>query len=249
MLSRSTARIASIAMLGTILAMCAPPAHADLALFLQEDAGNIFEVAHTTDFNPAGVVFSGNFGPGGVGGTDFFVTIQSASSDDGATLSDLLTGTNRITNNSGATHTLMVWASQNNYSLPAGTPLRVESGMSGTVSIGTLTLSNIFQAYADKGNDLLGTPTAGAAITDFTNGPQTGVLNGSTFDTGSASGLFTRTGSYSLTQVANIQLTAGGRMNFSAHEHVTAVPELSTMAIAGLGALGLIGYGLRRRRA
>ncbi|MGC8641282.1 MAG: PEP-CTERM sorting domain-containing protein [Isosphaeraceae bacterium] len=29
----------------------------------------------------------------------------------------------------------------------------------------------------------------------------------------------------------------------------TSVPEPSTMAIAGLGALGLIGYGLRRRRA
>jgi hypothetical protein len=30
---------------------------------------------------------------------------------------------------------------------------------------------------------------------------------------------------------------------------LTAVPEPSTMAIAGLGALGMIGYGLRRRKA
>jgi len=30
---------------------------------------------------------------------------------------------------------------------------------------------------------------------------------------------------------------------------ITSVPEPSTMAIAGLGALGLIGYGLRRRKA
>jgi hypothetical protein len=236
-------------MLGAILAMCAPPAHADLAIFLQEDAGNIVEVAHTTDFNPLGVTFSGTFGPGGTGGTDFTVTIQGASSANGATLSDLLTSATRITNTSGATHTLHVWASQNNYSLPAGTPLQVESGMGGSMTNGTLTLTGIFQAYADKINDLLGTPTAGAAITDFTNGPQNATASGSTYDTGSALGSFTRTGNYSLTQVANSTLTAGGQVNFAAHENVTMVPEPSTMAIAGLGALGLIGYGLPRRRA
>jgi hypothetical protein len=30
---------------------------------------------------------------------------------------------------------------------------------------------------------------------------------------------------------------------------VTSVPEPTTLAIAGLGALGMIGYGLRRRKA
>jgi len=32
-------------------------------------------------------------------------------------------------------------------------------------------------------------------------------------------------------------------------EFITSVPEPSTLAIAGLGALGMIGYGLRRRKA
>jgi MYXO-CTERM domain-containing protein len=236
-------------MLGAILALCGPSAHADLALFLQEDAGNIVEVAHTTDFNPLGVSFSGTFGPGGIGGTDFTVTIQGASSDNGATLSDLLTSANKITNTSSVTHTLHLWASQDNYSLPAGTPLQVESGMGGSITNPTLTLTGVFQAYADKNNDLLGTPTAGAAITDFTNGLQNATASASTYGTGSAFGSFTRTGDYSLTQVANITLTAGGKINFAAHENVTAIPEPSTMAIAGLGALGLIGYGLWRRRA
>jgi len=45
----------------------------------------------------------------------------------------------------------------------------------------------------------------------------------------------------------------GGVISFSSYAPsgptITAVPEPSTMAIAGLGALGFIGYGLRRRKA
>ena len=37
--------------------------------------------------------------------------------------------------------------------------------------------------------------------------------------------------------------------NYGGTSSVTAVPEPSTMAIAGIGALGMIGYGLRRRKA
>jgi MYXO-CTERM domain-containing protein len=135
-----------------------------------------------------------------------------------------------------------VWASQNNYTLPTGSPLTIESSLGGSVNVPTLTFSGIYQAYADKGNALLGT-------SDFTNGLQSATANGSAYDTGSAFGSFTRTGDYSLTTVANIELTAGGHVNFSAHVNALGVPEPSSMAIAGLGALGLIGYGLRRRRA
>jgi MYXO-CTERM domain-containing protein len=240
MLSRLTARIAPIAVLGAILAVGVVPAHASLIIALQEDAGPITLVMTAADFTS--VSFSGTFG-------DFNIKIDGASSDNGAAKSDLLSSDNEVQNMSSATHTLMVWASQNNYTLPAGSLLQVESSMGGSVNTPTLTLSNIFQAYADKNNNLLGTPFPGPAITDFTNGAQTATLNGTAFDTGSAFGLFTRAGDYSLTTVANIRLTAGGDMNFSAHENLTAVPEPSTMAIAGLGVLGLIGYGLRRRRA
>jgi len=40
----------------------------------------------------------------------------------------------------------------------------------------------------------------------------------------------------------------GGILQFNSFAPA-AVPEPSTMAIAGLGALGMIGYGLRRRKA
>jgi hypothetical protein len=232
-------------MLGAILAVGVVPAHADLNIYLQEDAGQIVLVGSAANFTS--VSFSGTFGPTGIGGTDFRVTIDGASSDNGATLSDLLSSDNAIQNISRATHTLSVWASQNDYTLPAGSQLQVESSMGGSVNHPTLTLSNIFQAYADKNNNLLGTPFPGPAITDFTNGTQNATASGTAFDTGSAIGFFSRTGNFSLTQVSNIRLTTGGIMNFSAHENLTPVPEPSTMAIAGLGVLGLIAYGLRRR--
>ncbi len=59
---------------------------------------------------------------------------------------------------------------------------------------------------------------------------------------------FTRGATYMLNNV--LTLTAGDSViNVNGTTGVTAVPEPSSMAIAGLGALGMIGYGLRRRKA
>ncbi|MGP0064392.1 MAG: PEP-CTERM sorting domain-containing protein [Isosphaeraceae bacterium] len=64
--------------------------------------------------------------------------------------------------------------------------------------------------------------------------------------------------SLSLTGLSASGLGAFGFSNFTGNdsgnasatiESIASVPEPSTMAIAGLGALGLIGYGLRRRKA
>lgn len=46
----------------------------------------------------------------------------------------------------------------------------------------------------------------------------------------------------------NRTLAAGGTFIISKDKHIQGVPEPSTLAIAGLGALGLIGYGIRRRK-
>ena len=94
------------------------------------------------------------------------------------------------------------------------------------------------------------TVTGGAATTDFTNGSQSAMQNGSTILTGSAFGLFNRIGAYSLTTVTAFDLSAGGNANFSAHENLTAAPAPAglVLALTGLPVLS-IGRLIRRRKA
>jgi len=218
-----------------------------LNLYLQEDGGPIILVASS----PGPVVsFTGDFSIGGASvfgsGGDFSVAAFGGFKNNAAVKSSLLESTTSVVNNTGSTHTLHLWVSANDYTLPVGSPLVVESSLGGSVDQGTLTLTNIFQAYADKNNNLL---PFGTSITDFTNGSQSATMNGTSFDTGSAAGLFTRTGDYSLTSVTNFELSGGSTANFSSHVNVTAVvPEPATVVLA-LIALPVVGaYSWRRRK-
>jgi hypothetical protein len=53
---------------------------------------------------------------------------------------------------------------------------------------------------------------------------------------------------FSFTQELDITLKAGDQANLTIITAAIPTPEPSSMALAGLGALGLIGYGIRRRR-
>jgi hypothetical protein len=246
---RNISRLAAL-LVGAVALGAPNKAHATFQIFLQEagvNGGNITMVASGVDFSLAGATFTGVYG-------DFTVQVFGSTSDNGingGTLSDLLATTTAVTNNSGTEKTLKLWASQTGYTLPVGSPLRVESGLGGSVSQGTIGMSGIFQAFADKGNDLLtaGTLTGGAAVTDYTNGPQTGVPTGSTFDTGSASGAFSRDGTpYSLTSVATFDMSGGAKGNFSDHVNVTPVPAPAGLMLAASGVPALALGWLRRRK-
>lgn len=228
-----------LAMAAAALALAGTPrdAQATLTIALQEagvHGGAIWTVGTGADFTAA--TFTGTYG-------DFKVTIFGGSSDNGSALSDLLSATTSVTNNSGSSKTLKLWVTQTNYTMPVGTLLHVESGQGGSISTGTLGLTNVFQAYADKGNHAFGT-------SDFTNGPQTGIKTGSTFQTGSKTGYFHRTAGpkYSLTAMTVFTLSGHAKANFSNHINVTAQPEPATLAGA-LGGLGLLGGLVWRRRA
>jgi hypothetical protein len=182
-----------------------------LILSLQEAGvnGGAFTVVDTeADFTAAS--FTGTYG-------DFKIKILGGSSDNGATQSDLLSSTTTVENIGSSTATLNLQVFQDNYTLPTGTPLSVESGLGGSVNGGTLDLTNIFQAYASSSNN---------TTFDFTNGPQTATPTGSTFQTGSTTGLFGRTAGqpYSLASITTIKLSAGGMINYSSHVNVTVAP-------------------------
>jgi hypothetical protein len=231
------------ALVGTAILGFPASARADLEIALQEDGvdggdgvGVRHVVATAASFTAA--TYSGTYG-------DFTVTVFSGSSDNAADLSDLLSSTNKVKNNAGTAKTLRLWVTQDGYTLPLGSPLSVESGLAGTVNTGTIGFTGIFQAYADKNNNLFGTG-------DFTNGAQNASPNGSSFDTGSATGSFTRSGDYSLTSVTVFDMSGGASGNFSAHVNVTApatapAPAGVVLALSALPFLG-IGSWLGRRK-
>jgi len=204
----------------------ASPAKAAFAMYLQFDGGPITQVAGNSvgtgsDF---GVIsYNGTYGTGGTTGTEFAIQALSGSATNVSPQSDLLGSTLRITNTTGSTQTLHIYLSQTNYTQPTGNPLRVESGMSGTNNTGTVNPANVFQAWLDASNTLLGMPGVG-------NGLQSANVTGTTWDTGSAVGNFARAGMYSLTSEVNLVMSAGAVINFSNHVNVTN----ATPAPAGL---------------
>jgi hypothetical protein len=98
------------------------------------------------------------------------------------------------------------------------------------------------QGFVDAANNPYGGATGGPPGTIVAT---TGVLHAPA----SGSTTFSSTPPYSWTEQYNLGATAAGvTISTDNNEHITASPEPSTLAIAGLGALGLIGYGIRRRR-
>jgi hypothetical protein len=225
MLRRFTSRLPAIAMAGLLILGLSQRAHADLTLTLvgvgtQSTAGN-----GSLAINLAG---------GGL-------TATGSASGETALLApahmDL--GTTTVTATTPAVAEFIFAMDHINSPVGLGT-------ISETLTAHFITGSGsvTFQTFGANGNH----PYTSLPLMPAPTG-MTGIVN--TLN-GSSSGAFTATAPYTLVQVLTITFNTSGSASISTDSSANftaGVPEPTSMAMAGLGALGFIAYGLRRRKA
>jgi len=230
MIRKLTALAAFLAMglLGT-------SARADLTVTVQEGTGTIFTLVNIT--GAPGTPTNDPNGAGSVAATpDYKVTLQSAEANQTSTLSELLSAAVSITNITGvAGKVLHITITGSGYTNPTGS-VGVLSHIGGTVSVEGASSTDSLVFHSIVGGTNLG--------------PQTPAINGGpgSFQN-DLSGTASLSSPFTMQQTLNITLNALNDQIGYQGSTTLGVPEPSTMAIAGLGALGMIGYGLRRRKA
>jgi hypothetical protein len=238
--------LAALAVL-TIVGVASPSASAALVVSFDafETSGGTHVMGSATGTDTLATV-------GGAGSTEnFFVSVTSNATDT-TTSSTLSTTTFTLKNVGSGTGTLHVMVVGQNYDNIPTSNLQANFTTSGTsathTDVDTTTNSSYFNptnAATTAGATLIGSLTG----TPTPSGPLAGVY---VFPNGGVSPTIgvTASGAFSLLQGLDITLGAGDSATLTITTTVlAAVPEPSSMALAGLGAMGMIGYGLRRRKA
>jgi hypothetical protein len=187
--------------------------------------------------------------PAAIGATGFSAHIIAGASDSpGSAISANLTDTELLLQNNNSTQqTIYLALGATDFTSPATPPsVLVSSGIGGNGASGTTGTVTI-TSFIDQNNGQ-NTLAPGAGVTVV--GPATPVaITATSFSTGST-GLIASLGpTFSITELVKVTLSAHGSVSLGSFTSLSqTAPEPSTMALAGLGALGLIGYGVRRRK-
>jgi len=170
-----------------------------------------------------------------------FTNSAQAISDISFTTSTALSGT---PTGSGATGSLINISTTGDVTPAAGTPTRWTDAGSITRSGNTITATVLGGGQPSQ----MVAPTPGPGPIEFPNVNQ-GVANFNPYVSGTLSFTVAVTGVTSSTTITSATFSFGtGPETFvPGVPTTTPVPEPSTLAIAGLGTLGFLGYGLRRR--
>jgi len=252
---RSTITTIAVMVMVTALGM-ATPAQANLQIQLSVDNSHWQTVA--SDVSGGTATFSAGTSSAGWKQTNITPNVDSGirisgltvfSDSPGAPYSASLNGSGTLTNVTSSTKTLYIKLGDTGFTGPKTPPgLATDSSISGNVSVGSggSTANNklTFQSYVDPNNGQNTTPVIYAL---GTQSPTVTAVGGYTNDlTGSVSSLMT---TYSMTQYFKVVLGPKAQLSISTLTSLTKpVPEPSSMAIAGFGAMGLLLYGLRRRQ-
>jgi hypothetical protein len=229
--------IPAVAMMVGILLAGATPARANLEIQLSTD--------NITYMTVASVVGGATQFTGAFGGYAIVVLATASNSPGTPTFAELDGADLTIENvNAGDGH-LFIKLGDTDFTSPTTPPnILMESHVGGTIPVADASNTLTFQSYVDNV-----TPNGQNTTVGITTGAQTPGITGGSFNDTTSTLIASLSAPYSITEFFDLHLSEGSRFNFSSSTTLTSVvPEPSSMAIAGLGALGLIGYGIRRRR-
>jgi len=181
------------------------------------------------------------------------VTINANISDNnpGGAGGSFLQGATVTLRNVSGNNTVSISVGDTNWSAPTAPPTITATSSLGGTSTFTGATNLSLQSYIDQSNAQNGTtsPYSPGSQTTYSSG-SVGSGGGLSFNLAAASVSIPSLSSlFSMTSVVSLSLSNSAVVNFTTDLVLSSVPEPSSMAIAGLGALGMIGYGLRRRKA
>jgi hypothetical protein len=219
------------------------PVRADLTITVQENSGPI-----TTVVSVPGSPTSDLFDAENATTAHYSITLLGGESNqfasNGVLTSELLSSTTSVQRLAGSgAFTLHIVITGTGYTAPTAPPMiSTDSQVSGTITQTSSTNTLNYESFV-----------AGVGL-----GVQSPAITAKQYDSNNPGTLSSLSAPFTIKETIDITLNGqGDALNFTTNttlkqtiEHTQAVtPEPSTMALAGLGALGLIGYSLRRRKA
>jgi len=246
MIRKPTVLVAAVLAMG-LLGTSAHAALSSLTISVQEDSGA------TQSFTLTGSLITGitlNPGTGSpvmpstITTTDYSIKVVSGTADQDSS-SEVLSSNTSITNTTGnAGHVLHITISGSGYTHPITPPDIIgTSSIGGSISQTATADTLTFQSFVNASGFGVQSPSIGGVPKSVG-----GSYNNSLFPTYLITSL---SSPYSLTE--KLDVTLSGRNDKIGYQSQTTLqnvvtPEPSSLVLAGFGALGLIGYGLRRRK-